>query len=85
MSNSTDPLELVFKFSADPNNGGTKRYGPILRTLHDASYEKFVSFLDHGADPIFTNNKGKTILQVVLELGPALVVLGAELVRLLIK
>lgn len=85
MNNTTDAMGLLFEFDANPNNGGEQGYPPILRTLDDASYEKFVFFLDHEVDPNGTRNDGKTILQTVLELGPALDVLKARLVQCLIE
>jgi len=85
MNNTTDAMGLLFEFGANPNYGGTERDPPILRTLHDASYEKFVFMLDHGADPNGTQRDGKTILQMVLELKPQLVVLKAQLVKCLLE
>jgi ankyrin repeat protein len=85
MNRTTDAMGLLFEFDANPNNGGEQGYPPILRTLLDTSYEKFVFFLDHEADPNGTKDDGKTILQIVLELEPSLVVLEALLVHCLIE
>jgi ankyrin repeat protein len=67
MQDSTDVLELLLDFGADPNNGGKCGLPPILRTLDYCSHEKFHFFLRNGADPNATNAKGKTVLQVVIE------------------
>ncbi|RHZ53721.1 uncharacterized protein CDV56_102257 [Aspergillus thermomutatus] len=67
MNDSTDALELLLDYGADPDNGGKCGLPPILRTLDDCSHEKFVCFLRNGADPNATNAEGKTVLQVVME------------------
>ncbi|KAJ7205282.1 ankyrin repeat-containing domain protein, partial [Mycena pura] len=85
MNESTDGLDLLCQFGADVNNGGRDGFLPILRTLSDASYEKFLFFLDHGVDPNGTGRDGKTILQEVLELALSVVVLKGRLAQCLVK
>jgi hypothetical protein len=85
MNESTDGLNLLCQFGAEVNNGGQHGFLPILRTFSDASYEKFLFFLNHGVDPNETGRDGKTILQAVLELKLSVVVLKGRLVQCLIE
>ncbi|KAH7096041.1 ankyrin repeat-containing domain protein [Paraphoma chrysanthemicola] len=51
MNRNTEAMELLLKAGANPNNGGSTRYPPILRTLDDANLDKFEFLLDRGASP----------------------------------
>jgi ankyrin repeat protein len=64
---TTEAMNMLLKAGANPDNGGSKGYPPILRTLHDASLDKFMFFLDRGASPNAVDSKGSPILQLVVE------------------
>jgi ankyrin repeat protein len=59
MNDSTDVLELLLQFGADPNNGGKSGLLPIMRTVDDSSYDKFLFLLRNGADPNATDSREK--------------------------
>jgi ankyrin repeat protein len=84
MNNHTAAMGLLLEYGADPNNGGSRGYPPTFRTLHDASLDKFVFLLDHGADPNGTKGT-QSILEAVLELSLQLSVLKAQLARILVE
>ncbi|KFY82480.1 hypothetical protein V498_08576 [Pseudogymnoascus sp. VKM F-4517 (FW-2822)] len=85
MNTTTDALELLFEFGADPNSCGGNGRPLILRTLDDASEEKFLCFMNHGADPNAADHSGETILQHVLQLEPGLAVLKGLVVQILLQ
>ena len=84
MNIKTDTMKLLIDRGADPNIGGSQGYPPIQRTLDDSSYAKFVFLLDNGVSPNLAMETGKTLLEVVLDLEPSLIVLKGRLVEQLI-
>jgi hypothetical protein len=60
MNRTTEAMNMLLKAGANPDNGGSKGFPPILRTLDDASLDKFVFFLDRGA--VRTQSTGRVAL-----------------------
>ncbi|KAK4496821.1 hypothetical protein PRZ48_012805 [Zasmidium cellare] len=85
MNGDREVIDLLLRRHANPDNGGSKGYPPILRTLHDNSHKKFVAFLEAGADANALNVDGRSILQVVLELDPGTEVLKSLCLESLIR
>ncbi|OCL05902.1 hypothetical protein AOQ84DRAFT_224394 [Glonium stellatum] len=52
----------LFGFDANPDNSGKEGYPSVLRTLRDTSCEKFVFFLNHGADLNGPRNHGNSVI-----------------------
>jgi hypothetical protein len=67
MNRTTEAMNMLLKAGANPDNGGSKGHPPILRTLDDASLDKFMFFLDRGASPNVVHREGSPILQLVVE------------------
>lgn len=67
MNRTTDAMDMLFKSGMDPDSGGSGGYPPIVRTLDDASLEKFEFFLDNGADPDAVDKKGVSVLQLAVQ------------------
>ncbi|XTI84864.1 ankyrin repeat-containing domain protein [Cenococcum geophilum] len=84
MNGSTDAMKLLLDAGADPDNGGSRGYPPILRTLDDASFEKFAFFLENGANPNATDPHGKTVLESVMDDASSLTVLKYQATELLL-
>lgn len=83
MNEITEAMELLLDHGADPNNGGSKGYPPLVRALEDSSLGKFMFLLTNGANPCVRHGD-KSILTVVLELPDTLVVFKYKVARHLV-
>jgi len=84
MNRTIEAMDMLFKAGVNPDNGGSGRFPPILRTLDDASLDKFVFFLDRGASPNAVDRKGNSVLQLVVE-HETLAVIKAQAVSYLLE
>ncbi|KAI6763995.1 hypothetical protein HG530_007784 [Fusarium avenaceum] len=80
MNETTEAMELLLDHGADPNDGGSKGYPPLMRALEDSSLGKFMFLLARGAN-LCVRHADKNILTIVMELPDTLVVLKHQLVR----
>ncbi|KAF5700293.1 ankyrin repeat-containing protein [Fusarium mundagurra] len=78
-----EAMKLLLDHGADPNDGGSKGYPPLVRALEDSSLDKFMFLLANGAKPS-VRHADRSILTIVLELPDTLVVLKYQLVRHLV-
>ncbi|KAF5254271.1 hypothetical protein FANTH_935 [Fusarium anthophilum] len=78
-----EAMKLLLEHGADPNDGGSKGYPPLVRALEDSSLDKFTFLLANGAKPS-VRHADRSILTIVLKLPDTLVVLKYQLVRHLV-
>ncbi|EXK23823.1 hypothetical protein FOMG_19419 [Fusarium oxysporum f. sp. melonis 26406] len=62
-----EAMKLLLDHGADPNDGGSKGYPPLVRALEDSSLDKFMFLLANGAKPS-VRHADRSILTIVLEL-----------------
>lgn len=80
MNEITEAMDLLLDHGADPIDGGSKGYPPLVRALEDSSLGKFMFLLASGANP-YVRHGDKSILTVVLELPDTSVVFKYKLAR----